>query len=221
MSNLIAFIISLFKRASSHEIVSLPEIFPEFKPPFAATVVPQKPGEALIEPGVNGSLGPTPHFYWHETMISETAARNGINNDWSKDLRGADVMKRRVTYTCQKMEVVRRMLGGKPIIVTSMFRNAQLNAAIGGSANSSHKDGWAVDFACPAFGTTLEVARHIRDNAAAFNLDFDQLIQENEGWVHVGFDPKNRKQTLTWYADVGQYVFGIFDRASYLRFLGR
>jgi uncharacterized protein YcbK (DUF882 family) len=44
------------------------------------------------------------------------------------------------------LEEVRELFGGKPIIVTSWYRPAKINKAVGGVSNSRHILGDAVDF---------------------------------------------------------------------------
>jgi zinc D-Ala-D-Ala carboxypeptidase len=68
-----------------------------------------------------------------------------------------------------------------------------VNRAVGGSRTSAHRTGHAVDFVCPAFGTPAQVAAHL----AKHLTNFDQLIEEFGGWVHVGFGPGQRGQLLT------------------------
>ena len=75
-----------------------------------------------------------------------------------------------------------RDLYGKPITVTSGFRNEKVNKAVGGAKTSQHMRGEAADIKCS-------------DNAAVFklikdNFLFDQLIWEKgndnqPAWVHV------------------------------------
>ena len=151
-------------------------------------------------------MGPSAHFSWDETKVSDTAARKGINNQWPEAYRD------RVIFTASQMEKVRDILGGKPITVNSWYRCPDLNRAIGGASASSHMDGWAVDFTCSAFGTPLQVANKL----AASGLKFDQLIHECGVWIHIGFDPKMRQQLMTYYSG-GPYKFGLMTHEQYLK----
>ena len=87
-----------------------------------------------------------------------------------------------------------------PIFVSSGYRSAELNAAIGGSRRSQHVEGRALDLDADVYGrcTNSQIFEWIREN-----LEFDQLIwefgdQDNPDWVHVSFvyDGSNRKRCL-------------------------
>lgn len=101
------------------------------------------------------------------------------------------------------MESVRTLLGGNPIIINSCYRSKEVNKAVGSKETSMHREGMAVDFICPQYGSPIEVVEKI----AGSNLNFDQLILEfynpttKAGWVHIGLGSKMRRQTLT----VNQY----------------
>lgn len=127
----------------------------------------------------------TEHFNLAEFTHSQTAIRKGIPN-----IPSPSIMANLLT-TAQGMEKVRAMLT-RPITISSGYRSPKLNEAVGGSDNSAHMDGFAADFICPAYGKPIDIVRKI----AASDLQFDQCIQEGN-WVHISFDPKNRRQVLT------------------------
>lgn len=93
----------------------------------------------------------------------------------------------------------------KAIRITSGFRSAAVNAAVGGSKTSAHRKGMAVDIQ-PYSNTKenrAELAKILRNNVSVF----DQLIfYTSDGkapkdpgdykWVHVGFAVKPRNQLL-------------------------
>lgn len=129
----------------------------------------------------------SPHFTLAELTVSATAARRGLDNT------PPPAVLETLKATAARMEQVRAILGGKPIIVISGYRSPAVNAAVKGSRTSAHMTGHAVDFICPGFGLPRLVARRL----AAELADFDQLIQEFGQWVHVGFGPGRRNQLLT------------------------
>lgn len=94
--------------------------------------------------------------------------------------------------TAEQMEVVRKILGNNPLIVTSGYRSPGVNKLVGGSPTSAHMRGCAVDFVCPRFGSPLEICHKI----AKTDLSFDQLIEEGT-WVHIAFEPPMRRQILS------------------------
>ena len=109
----------------------------------------------------------------------------------------------RLTETARILETVRALLGNRPILVTSGYRSPEVNRAVGGSATSAHMRGEAADFICPAFGSPRAVCRAI----AASDLRFDQLIEENGRWVHLGLGGKWRRQVMTF--EGGRYRAGL------------
>lgn len=129
----------------------------------------------------------SPHFSLAELTLSQTAVRARIDNTPTLDAMIA------LARTAWKMEQVRKLLGDKPIVISSGYRSRVVNSLVGGSKTSAHMSGHAVDFICPAFGTPLEICKHL---AANKHLQFDQLIQEGT-WVHIAFGPGNRRQLLT------------------------
>ena len=127
----------------------------------------------------------TEHFMLEELTFSSTAQRLGIDNTPSLEMVAI------LTKTAIALEQVRALLN-VPMHVDSGYRCEALNKAVGGVANSAHIEGYAVDFIAPDFGTPLEIARAI----AASSIQFDQCICEGT-WVHISFDPRMRRQTLT------------------------
>ncbi|MEW5685776.1 MAG: D-Ala-D-Ala carboxypeptidase family metallohydrolase [Pseudomonadota bacterium] len=105
--------------------------------------------------------------------------------------------------TATRMEEVRRLLGDRIITVSSGYRSPALNRAVGGARTSAHLTGHAVDFNCHGFGGPKKVCRAL----ARSDLAFDQIIEEGR-WVHISFEPRNRRQVLT-RTPAGGYVLGL------------
>lgn len=79
---------------------------------------------------------------------------------------------------------------GKPIIINSGFRNAQVNKLVGGAANSQHTKGQAADIIVKGLSITSLI-----DLIKKSGIEYDQLINEYNNWVHISFvKGKNRKQ---------------------------
>lgn len=130
------------------------------------------------------------YFSIEEMTNSDTAARLGIDNT----PKGVTLMC--LHETAEHMMKVRDLLGDNPINVHSGYRSPELNAHISGSSNTSaHTLGWAVDFTCKDFGTPIQIAKCIAASGLMDNID--QLIHEYDSWVHVSWDPRNRRQELT------------------------
>ena len=132
------------------------------------------------------------NFTLQEFTKSQTAIRQGIDNTpGDVHLNNAKVLFEKV------VQPVRNNFG--VTVINSGYRGPALNEAVGGSSNSQHCKGEAVDIECP--GTSnYDVASWIAEN-----LDFDQLILEfytpgipDSGWVHVSYKAEgNRKSILT------------------------
>jgi hypothetical protein len=129
-----------------------------------------------------------------EVTRSDTAKRKGISNEPT-----AEHLENLKTIAVEVFDKVREYFG-VPIFVSSGYRSAALNKAIGGSSTSDHNLGRALDLDQDGHGngvTNADVFKFIKDN-----LDFDQLIWEfgtdkNPDWVHVGYRKgANRKQIL-------------------------
>lgn len=127
------------------------------------------------------------NFTLDELTHSQTAARAGIDNTPTPE-----VMEN-LYRTAYAMEIVRTLLGGKPILISSGYRCLALNKLVGSKPSSAHVFGHAVDFTCPTFGTPHDIVAALLKSET---LVFDQLIVEFGRWVHASFDPRNRRQAL-------------------------
>lgn len=141
----------------------------------------------------------TPHFSLEEMIVSQEAARLGIDNSLPEHLF-LNVIK-----TCNALEKIRLLLDA-PITVSSGYRCHALNKAIGGAPASHHMIGLACDFIAPSFGTPLDVCNKIRES----DIQYDQLIHEFGRWVHIGLDDNPRRQDLTATKDQdGKTVYSV------------
>lgn len=137
------------------------------------------------------------HFSLAELTVSATAARRGLSN-----VPPAEILNT-LFLTADRMERVRALLGGHPIIVLSGYRSPAVNRAVRGSRTSAHMSGHAVDFICPRFGPPAKAAAYL----ARHLKGFDQVIEEFGEWIHVGFGPGQRGQTLTARRVGGRTVY--------------
>ena len=127
-----------------------------------------------------------------EVVRSESAKRNGINNNPTKEH-----LANLVSIALNVFQPIRDNFL-VPIHISSGYRSLALNRAVGGSNTSQHSKGQALDIDMDGTKiTNKQVFDYIKDN-----LEFDQLIWEfgtdkNPDWVHVSYAKgKNRKQIL-------------------------
>lgn len=129
-----------------------------------------------------------------EVTKSTTAKRLGIDN--TPDEWTTENLRQVAINIFQPL----RDSFGCPIYVSSGYRSAELNTAIGGSSRSQHVEGRALDLDADVYRgcTNAQIFNWIKEN-----LEFDQLIWEfgdddNPDWVHVSYvyDGINRKRCL-------------------------
>lgn len=124
------------------------------------------------------------NFKLSELIYSEKAVQHNINN--MPDINSLDCMLDLIVFCLQPV----RDFINKPMIITSGYRNKEVNKLVNGVANSQHMKGQAVDFVIKG----LSVA-YIIDLIKNSGIEYDQLINEYNRWVHISFvRGKNRKQ---------------------------
>ena len=136
------------------------------------------------------------NFSLWELTKSQTASRRGIKNSPTKEH-----LQNLITTANKILQPVRDHYG-IPFTPSSGYRSPALNRAVGGSKDSQHSKGEAVDFEVPGI-SNYDLATWIKKN-----IEFDQLILEfytpggdpNSGWVHCSYrEGSNRKELLTAY----------------------
>ena len=131
----------------------------------------------------------TPNFTLEELTASETAERNGWDNSPN------DIELANLTRLADFLEQVKAVLGGKPIMINSAFRNKLVNDAVGSKDSSQHRVGCAADIRVPSM-TPDEVVKAIITSGIAY----DQVIREFDRWTHISIPNESsglsRKQAL-------------------------
>lgn len=137
------------------------------------------------------------NFTISELIHSDTAVKHNINN--YPDINSLDNLLRLIVECLQP---IRNKLG-KPMVITSGYRNDKVNRLVGGSNTSEHKKGMAADFIINGM-TVQAVIEFIRKTG----LKYTQLIEEhskNTSWVHISYNPKNLKKETLLYKN-GKYT---------------
>jgi len=150
----------------------------------------------------------TEHFTWAEAEIT---THREIENTIPSELFSV------IRNTAYGMERIRTVLG-TPIIISSWYRNPELNTAVGSGDYSQHPKGEAVDWISPRYGSPVVVAKKLIQFAEY--IKFDQLILEHT-WIHTSFksDPtaKSRGEVLSLLSKADpktgrQYADGLTDK---------
>lgn len=134
----------------------------------------------------------TPNFSLSELTVTSTGQSNIPAEQETECLRALAV---------KILQPLRDAIG-RPVRVTSAFRNEVVNRRVGGAATSQHRLGQAADIKVPGL-SSKELAQKI----IALNLPFDQLIEEFGSWVHVSYSPRHRRQVLTAITERGKTVY--------------
>ena len=128
------------------------------------------------------------YFTIEELSRSATASRLKIDNT-----PPPEAVTALTRLTERLLDPVRELRGG-PLIVTSGYRCAALNSAVGGARHSHHMRGMAADITT---GNAVD-NRRLFQAIMASGLDFTQMIDERGfSWIHLSFDPDDlRKEVL-------------------------
>ena len=124
------------------------------------------------------------NFTLEEFTDSATADKLGIKNAPNPEQTA------NITHLVRGMLQPARDMLNIPITVSSGFRSAVVNKAVGGSSTSQHCKGEAADLQCADNKMLFDI---IKDNFV-----FDQLINEHDySWIHVSLkEYGNRNEVL-------------------------
>ena len=125
------------------------------------------------------------NFKISELIKSDTAIKNNINN--MPDINSLDNLLDLIFYCLQPI----RDKIKKPMIITSGFRSNLVNKLVKGVSNSQHLYGQAADFIINGMTPT-----QIIEKIKTYNIDFDQLINEYDKWVHVSYNKNNNRRQI-------------------------
>ena len=135
----------------------------------------------------------------HFTLAELTVTQTGLKNT-----PPANIVEKLI-LSADRLEKVREICGGHPLIISSGWRSDGVNRAVGGVANSDHKTGFAFDFTIPKFGNPYRICAMI----IASGIPFDQLIHERRKWVHISFATEMRGEVLTLPVTGAKYKEGL------------
>ena len=139
----------------------------------------------------------TRNFTYEELRRSDVAERRGINNSPRTKEEEKRVIENLKALCMEVLQPLRDFLG-KPVVISSGYRCAELNKAVGGVRNSQHMKGEAADIHVENTEHLLKIMHFIMDET-----DFDQVIWERNRagtqWVHVSYKREgvNRHQVVS------------------------
>lgn len=120
------------------------------------------------------------YFTLQELVKSNTAARLKIDNT-----PDAEIL-RNLQYGVQMVLDPLRRIHQQPIIITSGYRCAQLNKAVGGVANSWHTKGNAADIRIKDENEAREIFDILKTLPSVDTVLFEHSRQSQ--WIHVQWD---------------------------------
>lgn len=131
------------------------------------------------------------HFTLHELVVSQTAARKNIAEQFSPP---ENIIGNLTFLANNLLEKLRVLNNNERLLISSGYRCPRLNKAVGGVSNSQHLEGQAADI---DFGSK-EANKKFFDTIRHSDLVFDQLLNEFDyKWVHISLKKDgNRKQVL-------------------------
>lgn len=125
------------------------------------------------------------NFSISELCHSDNAINAGIDN--TPSIKEVDNLLNLIFYCLQP---IRDKLG-KPMIITSGYRNQKVNFLAGGAINSNHLTGCAADFHVQ--GMTIQ---QVIDFILKLNIEFDELGNEYNKWVHIAYRKGNNRRKI-------------------------
>ena len=126
------------------------------------------------------------NFSISELIHSDNAIKAGLDN--TPTIKEIDNLLNLIFYCLQP---IRDKLK-KPMIVTSGYRSPKVNLLAGGVPNSQHLKGQAADFKVQGMKV-----KQIIDFILGLGIEFDQLINEYDKWVHISYKKgKNKKEVF-------------------------
>lgn len=129
------------------------------------------------------------NFTMSELLYSEIAEKYNIYNVPDKEH-----LDNLLLLICNVLQPLREFIG-KPIIITSGYRNPRLNShpLINGAPNSQHTEGKACDFIIKGMAP-----KQIIEKIDASGIEFDQAISEKNIWVHISYNKNNNRRQIMY-----------------------
>lgn len=144
----------------------------------------------------------SPNFSLDEMCRSDAATRLGIDNTPPAAAVG------NLKDLCVNILEPLRHYMGKPVLVSSGFRNMKVNQLLGGAEKSQHLYGQAADIRIQG------VSNDMIYSYICSMLPYDQVIAEHlsatdgaKGWIHVSYVTNGRRSHISCVN--GEYLEGL------------
>jgi zinc D-Ala-D-Ala carboxypeptidase len=146
------------------------------------------------------------HFTLAELTRSQTAQRKGIGNmPTPEHVANLELL-------CDQVLEPLRTLYGKPIRISSGYRSAALNKAVGGSATSHHCFGMAVDIDQGSPAENMRIFNLLKAYGTFTQLIFEfGTLEAGPEWVHVSYEHDDLKREMLRAVKVG-------NKTQYLKY---
>lgn len=133
------------------------------------------------------------NFTLAELVESPTARRLKITEQFTPSQEVVQNLEQLCKHILQPLRNSLKL----PVVVTSGYRCAAVNKAVGGVATSQHLKGQAADIQCPQLSNAA-----LYEKIKSLNLPFDQLIWEygtkkEPAWVHVSWKLPPRRMAFS------------------------
>lgn len=140
-------------------------------------------------------------FTVDEFEASSVALTHNIPNKMDR------VQLQNATTLCTVFLGTIRAHANKPLIITSGYRGPLVNKIVGGSKTSAHSQGCAADFHIPGM-TITELYEFIYKLVHDGHMPCpDQVIHENNVWIHLGIKPNTEDNRNQWLKFDGKTYF--------------
>jgi zinc D-Ala-D-Ala carboxypeptidase len=135
----------------------------------------------------------TKHFTLEELLESQTARRWGIKEQFNPPEGVIDNLK---LLCVNILEPLRKYIG-RPIVISSGYRCAEVNKRVGGQPTSQHLKGQAADI--HALGmTNADLFWAVKEVGLPFSQEIWEFGTKVEpAWVHVSYDGGTRHQVFS------------------------
>ena len=148
---------------------------------------------------------------YNEAIRSRTAARKGLRNiPTTTHLLNMFILANNL------FQPIRDHFG-EPIYVSSFYRTREVNEAIGGSLNSDHLTGCAIDLDADVYGgiENMDIFLFVLRELPFWKLIYEHGDDENPDWVHISYKQgyNHMKTVLRATSEDGEVIYKPFDKA--------